>query len=36
MAARDSANVMEMGAGRRLALAAALALVVWGCVLWAV
>ena len=36
MARRDATNVMEMGAGRRLALAAALALVVWGCVFWAV
>ena len=36
MARRDAANVMEMGAGRRLALACALAVVIWGCVLWAV
>lgn len=36
MTGRDSANVMEMGAGRRLALAAALVLAVWGCVFWAV
>jgi hypothetical protein len=36
MLRHDPANVMEMGAGRRLAVAAALAIVIWGCVLWAV
>ena len=36
MAWRDAASVMEMGAGRRLAVAVALAIVIWGCVLWAV
>jgi hypothetical protein len=36
MLRHDPASVMEMGAGRRLAVAAALAIVIWGCVLWAV
>lgn len=36
MARQQSATVMDMGAGRRLALAAGLAIVIWGCVLWAV
>jgi hypothetical protein len=36
MARHDPASVMEMGAGRRLILAAVLAIVIWGCVLWAV
>ncbi len=36
MARQQPANVMAMGAGRRLAVAAVLAVVIWGCVLWAV
>ena len=36
MARHDAANVMEMGAGSRLALASALAIVIWDCVFWAV
>ncbi len=36
MARRETANVMEMGAATRLAAAAALAVVLWACVLWAV
>ena len=35
MARHHMANVMAMGAGRRLAVAAVLAIVIWGCVLWA-
>ncbi len=36
MVRRETANVLEMGAGRRLAVAAALTVVIWACVLWAV
>jgi hypothetical protein len=36
MARHHTASVMAMGAGRRLGFAFVLAIVIWGCVLWAV
>lgn len=35
MARRDPANFSEMGAGGRLTVALALAVVIWACVAWA-
>ena len=36
MARHRTASVMEMGVGRRLAVVAVPAIVIWSCVLWAV
>lgn len=36
MARNEPASVLEMGAGRRLAVAAVLVIVIWASVIWAV